>query len=92
MVGVTDDGISSLSYVTGYNAAANNGVISGTMDSSTATLAKGMCYGSTNTKEHIKLFGIEDSNIENALKLYNAYNNHPDEQSAVDKLLDFKKA
>jgi len=49
-----------LSYATGYNAAADDGVISGTMNSSTATFAKGMCYGSSNTKEHIKLFGIED--------------------------------
>ena len=39
-----------------------------------------------------QLFGIEDSNIENALNLYNAYNSHPNEQTAVDKLLDFKKA
>ena len=39
-----------------------------------------------------QLFGIEDSNIENALKIYNAYNNHPAVQDAVDKLLDIKKS
>ena len=60
VTGVTDDSSSNLSYATGYNAAADDGVISGTMNSSTATFAKGMCYGSSNTKEHIKLFGIED--------------------------------
>jgi hypothetical protein len=61
VVGVTDDSSSNLSFVTGYNAAADDGVISGTMDSITATFAQGMNYGvKTNSISHVKLFGIED--------------------------------
>ena len=56
---VTDDSESNLAYVTGYNAAADDGVISGTMDGNTSTLAKGMCYGGTNV-QHMRLFGLED--------------------------------
>ena len=33
-----------------------------------------------------------DEDITEALKIYNAYNNHPAVQDAVDKLLDIKKA
>ncbi len=38
-----------------------------------------------------QLFGIEDKRIEKALMLYNSYEEHPLEQSSVNKLLDFVK-
>ena len=61
VVGVTDDSSSNLSYVTGYNAAADDGTITGTVSSATSTAATGMCYGTTaNSTTHVKLFGIED--------------------------------
>lgn len=61
VVGVTDDGSSNLSYVTGYNAAADDGTITGTVSSATSTFASGMCSGTTsNSVTHMKLFGIED--------------------------------
>lgn len=38
-----------------------------------------------------QLFGIENERIEKALRLYNSYEEHPLEQSSVNKLLDFVK-
>lgn len=57
--GFTDDGASNLALVTGYNATADDSTITGTMDSTTSTLNKGMCWAGTST-QHMKLFGIED--------------------------------
>lgn len=61
IVSVTDDSNSNLSYITGYNAAADDGVVTGTISSSTSTDSMGMYGGSTaNGITHVKLFGIED--------------------------------
>lgn len=61
VVGVTDDSTSNLSYVTGYNVAADDGVFTASdLTSANSTFATGMNYGSSNNKVHMKLFGIED--------------------------------
>lgn len=61
VVDVTDDSSSNLSYVTGYNVAADDGVISGTMDETTSMLKKGMNWGNkSGSTQHVKVFGIED--------------------------------
>ena len=51
----------SKSYYTGYNIQADAETIpDDVIDNTKSTFALGMDYGSTNKKEHVKLFGIED--------------------------------
>ena len=61
IVNVTDDSTSNLSYLTGYNIAADDGVAASALNSEVSTFTSGMNYGTTSDGlHHMKLFGIED--------------------------------